>query len=64
MGQTLVLKKKKKKTYSDIIRVEHEIPILEGLFNVPLDCGPVGTHASSIEGGNGGQQVLLEFVSP
>src|SRR5258708_20448925 len=43
---------------------QSEIPILKGLFNVLLDCGPVGTHASSIEGGNGGQQVLLEFVSP
>ncbi len=45
------------------MRAECEIPVIKGLFNVLLGCGPVGTHASSIEGGNGSQQVLLEFVS-
>src|SRR5258706_5277942 len=56
-----MMKKREKKTYGDIIRVECEIPILEGLFNVPLDCGPVSTHASSIEGGMAANKGFLSL---
>src|SRR5260221_12513603 len=56
-----MMKKRKKKTYGDIIRAECEIPVLKGLFNVPLDCGPVSTHASSIEGGTAANKCFLSL---
>ena len=59
-----MMKKRGEKTYSNTIRVEHEIPVVEGLVNVLLGCGPVDIGANSIVGGDDSQDVLLEFMSP